>query len=128
MRYNEAIVSEYGTSNLTGIKSPVPYKNLPSNRDYELGYIVRTFAKKVNENVIMEIEYGNALDINQELYTVVVIQWKISGPREDKYNGNTVVESGVENQNKFEIQRVLKENGIDLKKVLPNPLEYWQGH
>jgi len=57
----------------------------------------------------------------------VVIAWKISGPRNDLYNDGIMSNSGVESQNRFEIERVQKENGIDLKKVLPNLLEYWQG-
>jgi hypothetical protein len=127
MRYNDAIAFEYGTSDVTGGYAPVPYKPLPSPKDYDNGYINRTFAKKINENIIMEMDYASTNDINQDLYAIVVMSWKISGPRENIYDGNTIVQNGVATQNKFEIERVKKENGIDLSKALPNLLEYWRG-
>jgi hypothetical protein len=128
MRYNDAIATEYGVSETRNTSTPVAYKTLPTKQDYKNGRVSRTFAKKVNEDYIIEIEYAGASSINQDLYKVVVIAWKISGPRNDTYSGEIMSDSGVESQNKFEIERVQKEEGVNLKKVLPNLLEYWQGH
>ena len=128
MIYNDAIATEYGVSETLATSAPFPYKTLPTPQDYKNGRVSRTFAKKVNEDYIIEIEYSSANSLNSNLYKVVVIAWKISGPRNDLYNDGIMSNSGVESQNRFEIERVQKEDGIDLKKVLHNLLEYWQGH
>lgn len=128
MRYNEKISIEYGESNIPSTLPPVPYKPLPVNDNYANGYIDRTFAKKVNENVIVEIDYGSSRSLNQDLYVIITVTWKISGPRTNKYKDSLLIESGVETQNKFEIDRVKKEIGIDLSKALPDLLEYWRGY
>ena len=127
MKYNDAIVSEYGKSVDLNGQSPLPSKPIPSHRDYTNGNFTRVFAKKINDNVLVEIKSEQAQNINQTLYKVVYINWVIVGPRENR-SVNGVIDPGVFELNKFEIERVQKEEGIDLKKVLPNLLEYWQGH
>lgn len=128
MKYNENIAVEYGESKLPPMISPVSWKPLPTEDDYNAGYINRTFAKKANEDIIFEINYEDFLNINADLYFLMSIKWKISGPRHATYKGIVMEESGVEAQNKFEIERVKKELGVDLNKALPNLLEYWRGY
>ena len=127
MKYNNAIVTEYGNFLGTMGQPPQQVKPLPVEQDYLNGNLTRAFAKKVNENVVIEIDLEQANRINQDLYKVVYINWVIIGPRENrKIDG--IIEPGVSELNRFEIERVQTEEGIDLKKVLPNLLEYWQGH
>lgn len=128
MRYNENITFEYGESNIPSLASPVAYKPLPTEEDYKLGYIIRTFAKKINENTIVEMNYADAKEINSDLYAVITATWKITGPRNNLRKGSMIMDDGVEDQNKFEIDRIIKEQGIDLSKALPDPLEYWRGY
>jgi hypothetical protein len=71
------------------------------------------------------MEQANRL--NSELYKVVVAKWTISGPRENRML-NGILEYGVIQSNKYEIERIRKEEDIDLSKALNNPLEYWRGH
>ena len=127
MKYNNFIVAEYGKFSGIDGQFPLPEKPTPSLEHYKKGNFTRAFAKKINDNVIVEIKSEQANRINQDLYTVVYVNWVIIGPRENrKING--IIDPGVSDLNRFEIERVQKEDGIDLKKVLPNLLEYWQGH
>lgn len=127
MKYNNTIVTEYGNFLGTIGQPPQQVKPSPDQQDYLNGNFTRTFAKKVNENVIIEINLEQSYRINQDLYKVVYINWVIIGPKENRHIDG-VIDPGVSELNRFEIERVQKEDGIDLKKVLPNLLEYWQGH
>lgn len=126
MRYNENIAAEYGDFQDIAGRSPVLYKPVLSKKDYSAGSFIRVFAKKINENSITEISGEQAGDINKGLYQIISIQWTISGPRDNKFVNGAIV-SGVYNQNTFELDRAYKESGVDLRKVLQNPLEYWRG-
>jgi len=129
MIYNETLSSQYGSfvdiGNATNI---VTFKPTPSNEDYMSGYITRTFVKKVNENIIHEVPYIFKGSVNKYLYKAVDVKWKITGPKNNIYKGNILDKAGVTEQNKFEIDRVRTEDGVDLSGVLNNPLEYWRGN
>jgi hypothetical protein len=43
------------------------------------------------------------------------------------YKNGILDKNGVEESNRFEIDRVKKEEGIDLSTTLTNLLEYWRG-
>jgi hypothetical protein len=127
MKYNDAIVNEYGSFIGMIGQPPSQAKPLPTNQDYANGSFNRVFAKKINDDILVEIKLEQSGNINRDLYKVISINWVISGPRENSYS-KEVITPGVSDSNMFEINRVLKEYGVDLRKVLPNPLEYWQGH
>jgi hypothetical protein len=57
----------------------------------------------------------------------VQVRWKITGPKNNIYKGNVLDKAGVIDQNTFEIDRIRKEEGVDLSSVLANRLEYWRG-
>lgn len=129
MIYNENIPTEYGTyAGLSAGGTPIPYKPQPSAQDYSNGIIVRTFAKKINESMVVEIQSQQVSGMNASLYSVVTINWTISGPRNNVYDGKILTNVGVAPQNTFEISRVNTENGVDLSHALPNPLEFWRGY
>lgn len=127
MKYNDNISSEYGTFLDINGESPLPAKPTLTKKDYQNGSIRRAFAKKINDSRIVEISMSQVGSINSNLYQVVTINWTIRGIKENrKVDG--VLEYGVANLNKFEIDRATKEEGINLSPVLTNLLEYWQGH
>ena len=128
MIQNDNILSEYGSfvEVKTGT-SPNPYKPVPNKQDYSRGYVTRYFAKKVNEDVVIEIQSTQVSSINTALYATTELTWRISGPKESVYVNGIVDKTGVKSQNDFSIQTVKTERGIDLYKALPNLLEYWQG-
>jgi len=128
MKYNDALANEYGTfSGMMG-ESPMPYKPVPSKKDYEDSYVTRTFAQKRNDNTTVEIKLAQASNINSELYKIVTADWAISGPKYGITKNNIIDQQGVVDQNKYEIDRVMKEYSVDLTRILSNPLEFWQGH
>jgi hypothetical protein len=127
MRYNENISNEYGTFFETMGESPLPSKPTLTKNDYAKGSIKRAFAKKINDNRIVEIAISQVGSINPNLYRVVVINWTIRGIRENR-TVDGIVEYGVSNLNKLEISKVSKEEGINLSPILTNTLEYWQGN
>jgi hypothetical protein len=128
MKQNDNLVKEYGSfSDLTTGSPLVKIKHNPTDKEYSSGIMVRFFAKKINENQITEISYENSLRINQSLYKVVSVQWKIRGPKFNVSKGSFIEKSGVTEQNLLEVDRVKKEHAIDLSSVLGNPLEYWRG-
>lgn len=127
MKYNDKIPSEYGSFIDLNGEYPLPSKPLPNKNDYDKGVFMRAFSKRINGNIINEVSMEQANRLNSELYKVVVAKWTISGPRENRMI-NGILEYGVKQSNKYEIERIIKEEGIDLSKVLNNHLEYWRGH
>jgi hypothetical protein len=128
MIYNESLTANYGVFNELGSGSTIQrYRPSPTIDDYNKGYINRYFVKKVNENIITEISYQSYAGVNKNLYKPVELRWKISGPKNNIYKNGVLDKAGVTEQNKFEIERVKKEDGVDLSSALPNLLEYWRG-
>ena len=126
MIYNKLIPLEYGSfSDVSSGTSPVPFKPTPTPQDYINGSISRVFAKKVNESMVIEVQGSQAGTLNAALYTIVTATWIISGPKNNTYTGKIVNQTGVIQQNMFEIDRVNTETGVDLSKVLSKrPLQF----
>lgn len=128
MIYNDNLKNLYGTFNeISGITSLTRYKPRPTSQDYARGYITRYFAKKINEDVIIEIDHNGANNVNQLLYKVVNFPWRISGPRVTTVKNGIADKQGVSDQNRFEIDRIYKEEDVDLAGTLTDLLEFWQG-
>jgi hypothetical protein len=80
-----AIQNKISTVNQT---EPIPYYPNPTSTDYQKGYIVRYFTKKINnKGYITEISQDGYNDIvngtaqfDISIYQVTTILWKISGP------------------------------------------------
>lgn len=128
MKYNDAIANEYGAFYGMVGESPMPYKPVPSKKEYEDGYVTRAFAQKRNDETTVEIKLEQASNINSELYKIVTADWAISGPKYNTIKNNIVDQQGVVDQNKYEIDRVTKEYSVDLSRILSNLSEFWQGH
>lgn len=127
MNYNEKLASEYGRFVDLNGEYPSAYKPIPTKKDYDSGVLKRVFAKRINGGAPIEIKTEQANRLNSNLYKIVTAKWTISGPRENR-TIDGILEYGVSNSNKYEIERILKEEEVDLSKVLNNPLEYWRGH
>jgi len=128
MIYNDSLKNSYGQNlELTVGQFPLNYKPQPSTRDYENGYILRYFVKKINEDKIIEVNYENGVEVNKNLYKLVSLSWRIIGPKNTMMKGNIQDNIGVIEQNKFEIDRVYKEVGVDLSRTLYNLTEFWRG-
>ena len=128
MIYNEAISSEYGTNDIFVGNSPIAYRPKPTGDDYSHGYFTRWFSQRVNGNRPIEIDPQTNSNIDQNMYKTISLTWQISGPRNNKVVNGIVEKSGVEKENYDEIERVKIDTGVDLSKVLTNPLELWRGY
>ncbi len=65
----------------------------------------------------------NVYGINQYLYELVEIPWKISGPEFDVIENGILKIPGVANTNKRIVEKYSKKFPI-LKQILNNPREY----
>ncbi len=129
MIYNENIAKEYGSSNINMVgTAPVEYRPSPTKDDYNSGFIVRFFCKKINEGRFYEIDPANRNTIEKNLYVVVNLNWKISGTKEKVMSGNIIEKTGVIESNDAEIERIKNSTGINLSQKLFNRLEFWRGY
>jgi hypothetical protein len=129
MIYNDKIASEYQQWDMGMSSSDVSaFRPIPTSDDYILGLLTRTFVKKVNESRITEIDVKTLSKINLDLYQMVDLNWKISGPRNTLKINGIVDKLGVIENNSAEILRVNLESGVNLSQTLPNLTEFWRGY
>ena len=116
-----------------------PEQKYPSvtDLDYENKYIKRFFIQnksttdviEINEEQFSNIDIRclNGKKINGNLYEGFTIDWKITGPKNDKFRNSVLVESGVSDTNSRTI-RLLDPKYPKLKKVLRDYVELWKGY
>ena len=115
----------YGSNvkSLTFAKSFFPN---PSKTDYETGFITRYFLKNVSSSKIYEVSRDNYTSVIDSLYIKNEIEWKITGNRNTTTTSGNVINVGVYDFNKKNIDDLnYKMNGI--KSILYNPLQFWKG-
>jgi hypothetical protein len=90
------------TLDIVQSSKPNPAVVQPTDKDRTNGYFTRYFAAKVNDDEIIEIalndfkNIGSENGLDENLYNVFSLRWKISGPVNDELDllGN-VKESGI---------------------------------
>jgi hypothetical protein len=105
---------------------PNYYKPLPTSKDYSKGYINRYFVQKINDLTITEVNKNKYNDIYTNYFNKLVIQWIISGPKNNVYKNKILDRKGVQEQN-IEILNISENKMIGIKNYLNNPLEFWGG-
>jgi hypothetical protein len=116
-------------------RSPIPDDNIrthvinPNDSDYTRGFISRYFAQKVtdvnspifevNEKVFSRLQ-------NNQMYVVVVLKWRITGPKETQYREDgQLLDVSVSESNRRAI--LLNYDKIPkLKLYLPNLLQFYK--
>ena len=78
---------------------PNYYKTVPTAKDYSKGYINRYFVQKINDLKITETNKNNYNDIYNNYFSKLVIQWIISGPKNNVYKNKILDRKGVQEQN-----------------------------
>ncbi len=74
---------------------PIPYYPQPTKEDYAFGEIFRGFAKKRNENIYYEVNPLSPLElINNPMYLIFSIPWKISGSEDFVKEKNQITVKG----------------------------------
>ena len=115
-----------GGTDMSNEVYPNYYKPVPTSKDYSKGYINRYFVQKINDLKITETNKNNYNDIYNNYFSKLVIQWIISGPKNNVYKNKILDRKGVQEQN---IQTLVEyEKSIKgIKNYLNNPLEFWGG-
>lgn len=105
---------------------PVYFKPSPSIKDYSKGYIYRYFVQKINDLTITEVTKDKYNDISEKYYVKFLMQWVLSGPKNNQYKNKILERKGVQEQN----TQLLNEGEKKMKGIknyINNPLEFWQG-
>ena len=105
---------------------PVYFKPFPKTKDYSLGYINRYFVQKINDLMITEVDKNMYNNISIQYYNKLIIQWIISGPKNNQYNNKILERKGVQEQN-IQTLNDGEKSMKGLKTYLNNPLEFWGG-
>lgn len=127
-------VKELGSleNNMGNLRAPVYKKLPPKNDDFTKGYMKRCFAYKRNEidKVFLEIDQSQLVDYNTKggglnniMYGILEIKWKLTGPEFDEYYGEILVKPGVVDTN----SRIIEENSKKFRifsKIVNNPREF----
>jgi len=108
--------NSFSITNNTGNTEPVPYYPQPLQSDYNKGFIIRYFIKKINsKGYVTEIspeEYVSVINgtsnYDVSFYQVVDILWKITGPLETKRISQYDIRAGIIDTNKRLIEQANK--------------------
>lgn len=127
---NDNISSEYGSFNIPIRNTLVPpsFRPAPVTADYQRGVLIRAFMLRLSNGLGYEIDPRFGGKVDNSLYKVYTINWRIAGSRYIKKTGNVIDDYGVEYQNRQELTRVGSADKINLEKFFPNLLEYWRGY
>ena len=123
MAYNDLIKDK----NIDKIILPETIVPVPTQLDYDNGYMIRYFIQKANDY------NGHIFELNNSVYTTylnnaywkgVELKWRIAGPKEVVYkNDGTTDDIGLINSNKASIGLA----SVRLKNIglyLPNLLQF----
>ena len=108
----------------TKIKTVVPK---PTEEDYRIGYILRFFIQKTNDNSspIYEVDNPTYNYLNSKpLYKGVILKWRISGPLSTTFDSNgNVLNKSVSESNRISL-KLVSDKMPNLKLYLPNLLQF----
>lgn len=116
-------------SEIFDLNSPKTIIPNPTENDYDLGFLIRYFVRKAND------ENGFIFEVDENQYTKYLenpfwigaeLKWRISGPLNIVYKENGEIEDlGVRNSNKTSIgftSKTLQNIGL----YLPNLLQFYK--
>ena len=103
---------------------------IPTVEDYEKGFYTRYFIKRKDSNIIAEVSEEKLGDIggkvSEILYVGFELDWKISGPLEDRFDSKGVrQEAGVRDTNRRTLQRLEKEY-TGISERLQNLVQFYR--
>jgi hypothetical protein len=120
-------------TNLINNKTDYSFSNpktivpIPTESNYETGFMERYFCQKVNDSngFVFEISFDvyKELEINP-YWKVVIMRWRIRGPKEIVYNEfGTLLDMGVIQSNKNSIA-ITTQHLKNIGLYLPNILQF----
>jgi hypothetical protein len=106
---------------------PSTYIPTITDNDYQLGYVRRYFTSNRNYFNVVETDARSYRTVDNNYYSKVSIEWKITGPEFNVYNGKILQTTGVVDYNMLRIKEsTLVIKGIET--VLNNPRQFWRGY
>lgn len=121
-----------GVTEMGNFRTPIPSKKVPTRDDFAKGHMQRYFIYKRNEvnRVFFEIDAEQAKKydlkrhgINQVLYGMESVTWKLTGPEFDEYYKGILYTPGVVDSNSRIILKVTNKFPI-FERIVTNPREY----
>lgn len=115
--------------NLSSYKyiTPANYKPIITEQDYERGYITRFFVGKINYFDVYETNNKEYKLANSIYYNKAKVDWKITGPEFNIFDGKILQTTGVVNYNILSINNA-KAYISNIQLILNNPKQFWRGY
>lgn len=88
------------------INLPNTFLPNPVDKDYKVGYIERYVVSKINYNEITEVSSDVYSRIDSNFFKKVKFKWKITGTLNSKYDGKMLLEQGVVEFNKKQVEQI----------------------
>lgn len=88
------------------INLPNTFLPVPSDKDYKVGYIERYVVSKINYNDITEVSSDVYSKIDSNFFKKVKFKWKITGVLNSKYDGKMLLQQGVIEFNKKQVEQI----------------------
>jgi phage pi2 protein 07 len=86
------------------INLPVTYLPQPNQNDYKVGYIERYVVSKINYSEITEVSKDTYNKLDSNFFKKAKFKWKITGILNSKYENKMLLEQGVIEFNKKQIE------------------------
>jgi hypothetical protein len=88
-----------------------PRAYLFSNKDvdYSIPYTRRFFAKKINDNDVLEVEGDNFKNLPGNIYQKVSVSWQVSGFERNQVKNGRVVQEGAFEYNQKQVKLAEKD-------------------
>lgn len=91
------------------INLPNTFLPAPTDKDYKIGYIERYVVSKINYSEITEVSSDIYGKMDSNFFKKVKFKWKITGVLNSKYDGKMLLEQGVIDFNKKQVEQISTE-------------------
>jgi len=88
------------------INLPNTFLPKPTDNDYKVGYIERYVVSKINYSEITEVSRDVYGKIDSNFFRKEKFKWKITGVLNNKYDGKMLLQQGVIEFNKKQVEEI----------------------
>ena len=88
------------------INLPNTFLPAPTDKDYKIGYIERYVVSKINYNEITEVSSDVYSKMDSNFFKKAKFKWKITGVLNSKYDGKMLLQQGVIEFNKKQVEQI----------------------
>lgn len=116
--------SKLGLGSFENIQ-PTSFIPSPSDNDYRIGYIDRYIVCRVNMNQIIEVSKDVYDTITDPIFAKYSFKWKITGTLTNKYDGRVLLQEGVIDYNKKQID-TLSPKVAGIRQIFNNYTQFYK--